>query len=317
MDTAFSILITSISHKIPLIHAVRTAAESLGVTGKICGADCDGDCLGKHFVDDMWVSPPQEELTVEMVIEYCKAHNVKAIIPTRDGELPFFANNCEALAEEGIHVMISQPQVIDLCRDKLLFSQYLADNDIPAIPASLSLDDIKDNNYVVKERFGAGSVALGLNLNRFQAKAWAKQLEDPVFQPFVPGSEYSIDIYVDKSGVTHGCVVRSRDKVVNGESQVTTSVEHPPLEELCVQVGELLQIYGHAVFQAICEPSGDVALVECNARFGGASTLSIACGLHSFEWFILEILGKPLPPMQERDCQFRQVRFPADIITPV
>lgn len=79
----------------------------------------------------------------------------------------------------------------------------------------------------------------------------------------------------------------------------------------------MLGVYGHAVFQTIQDRSGEFVLVECNPRLGGASTLSIACGLKSFEWFLLEAQGGSLPKMEQKKQEYRQVRYPADIIFPL
>lgn len=73
----------------------------------------------------------------------------------------------------------------------------------------------------------------------------------------------------------------------------------------------------HVVFQAILEEtSGSLYLLEANLRFGGASTLSLEMGMHSFIWFFLETLGKPLTkwPFIRSTKEKRQVRYPKDLV---
>jgi carbamoyl-phosphate synthase large subunit len=99
---------------------------------------------------------------------------------------------------------------------------------------------------------------------------------------------------------------------VDGESQITSSIKNKKIESLCLKAAALLGITGHAVFQLLSDAEGQLHVIECNPRFGGASTLSVAMGLHSFEWFMLESLKKPLPPFVRSKKERRQVRFSAD-----
>lgn len=316
MATPFNVLITSISKKVPLIKAVLHSLQALVPKGKVIGADSNPQCVGRYFVDGFWRMPPQEKLTVKELAAYCQKHNIKAIIPSRDGELPFFAHHQAALKRHDIACLISPETAIDICRDKLSFCQFLLKHGFPAIPTTKDLNDLRSSAYVVKEQFGAGAKEIGLNLSKKEALAWSASLSAPIFQPYIRGEEYSIDLYVDRSGAVRGPIVRKRDLVVQGESQITTSLKYPRLEKLCADLAKTLKLYGHAVFQVICDREDNLHVVECNPRFGGASTLSLAMGLHSFKWFFSETLKQPLPPFIREKQEMRQVRYAADLIIP-
>ena len=45
------------------------------------------------------------------------------------------------------------------------------------------------------------------------------------------------------------------------------------------------------MLQMFITPQNEFFLIECNPRFGGASTLSIKAGLESFKWAYLEALN--------------------------
>lgn len=310
----FNVLITSLSKKVPLIKAVRNAFDSLQLPGKIIGADSHSECIGRYFVDDFWHMPKQEELSLEKLLETCQELKIKAIIPTRDGELPFFALHRDILQQQGIACMISPLKAIEICRDKLQFARTLAKHNYPSIPTSISLEEISAPTYVVKERFGSGARAIGLDLSASAAKKRSLELTDPIFQPYISGKEYSIDLYIDLSKHAQGVIARERNLVIGGESQITTTINDPRLENLCVSVAEFLGLYGHAVFQVLRSEDQELHIVECNPRFGGASTLSIAAGLDSFKWFFLECLKKPLNPFVRSEKKKRQVRYAEDLI---
>ena len=310
----FNILISSISQKVPLINAVKKASSKLGNKGKIFGGDVNTECIGKYFTDEFWQMPRLNDLKVEDLITFCNQNSIKAIIPTRDGELEYFAKYKKQLAENSISCMVSSSSVITSCLDKLLFFEELNKNGFPAIKTSLNSSDIDGESFVVKERFGAGSKSLGLKLNKTQALEHAKTLTNPIFQPFVQGQEYSIDAYVTAKKEVKGCIVRTRDIVVDGESQVTTTQNLPDLEKLCSEVATKLELYGHCVFQVIKDTNGNYHIIECNSRFGGASTLSIEAGLDSFYWFLMESQGNDIGtyPFFKSANQKKQIRYKSD-----
>ena len=47
-----------------------------------------------------------------------------------------------------------------------------------------------------------------------------------------------------------------------------------------------MKIQYHFVLQFIIDNKGKIHVLECNARYGGASSLSIKSGLKSFQWFL-------------------------------
>ena len=125
------------------------------------------------------------------------------------------------------------------------------------------------------------------------------------------------DIYINRQGDPMGAIARTRDLVKEGESQITNSVKMPELEALCQEAAKLLKIYGPAVFQVLRDDSNHLHIIECNPRFGGASTLSAAMGLKSFEWFLQETLNLPLTPFVRSAKELRQVRHAEDLIIPL
>lgn len=314
MTASFNILLTSISAKVPWIKAVRHAMEQVGVQGKIIGGDCRAPCIGSYFVDQFWQMPPLEQLSLGQLLAYCRQNQIAALIPSRDGELEYFAQHRDLLQQNGIYAMVSSIDAISTCVDKLKFAAFLQQQSLPGIATSKSLDDLQGNSFAVKEQYGAGSRSIGLDLKHAEAQVWARSLKQPLFQPFIKGEEYSVDLYLDRKGSVHAAVARHRDLIVHGESQITSSIADPTMEQLAATAAEKLGLYGHVLFQLIKDPNGGLHILECNPRFGGASSLSMAMGLESFTWFILECLGQQLPPFVRSPQEKCQVRYPSDLI---
>lgn len=309
-----NVLITSISKKVPLIKATRLGVQKVSGSSKIFGADVDDTCIGRYFVDVFWHMPKLNALRIEDLLSYCKSNNIGAIIPTRDGELEFFARYKITLAEHGIAVMISDYSIVNACLDKLEFSKLKSIQGV-VIPASTDIDKLKSEKFVVKERYGAGSISIGLELDSAAAQLHAETLENPIYQPFQTGYEISVDAYVTKNKQVKGLVMRKRVKVVDGESQVTTSFKDTSLQKKFFDFLNQSDFYGHITLQAIIDEANKVHLIECNPRVGGASMLSIHIGLESFFWFFSEVLGENLTayPFLPSSKPVTLVRYPNDL----
>ena len=309
----FRILITSLSAKVPLVTAFRTMFKDIDVPFIVYGGDCNPHCIGRYFVDNFWHMPPINKLAVAEIIDYCQKQQIEAIIPTRDGELPFFSQFRSDIEAAGIFVLSSPADGVQTCLDKLAFYQACPN---VSIQTETVVDQVVSSLYVAKERYGAGSRDILLKASKKEAQGHAEKLQNPIFQPWIEGQEYTIDLYLTRTGQELGAIVRSRDLVVAGEAQITSTVSIPALEETCVQLAKQLQLSGHVVFQALIDNQCRTHIIECNCRIGGASTLSFAAGLNSPLWLFCETRGiAPSEyPFNRSSVEVRQIRHAADTL---
>jgi carbamoyl-phosphate synthase large subunit len=313
MKRDIRVLVTSISKKVPLIMAVKDALNSFGLNSRLFGADIDNSCIAKYFVDEFWHMPKQDNLTSKEIIDYCKQHEINTIIPTRDGELIFWSKIKDLLLENNIHIMTSNEQSLNLCLDKLQFFQFFEANNLKTPKTSEKITDIECMKYVVKEKTGSGSRGIGLNLGRDEAIIHSKTLHNPVFQPYITGSEYTVDLYINKDNNIQGIIARKRILVIDGESQISETESSPAIENICKKAALKLNLKGHVLFQVIHETNNEnYYIIECNPRFGGASTLSVKAGLDSFYWFFQETLNEPLPKFKRSLNEIKLIRHAAD-----
>ena len=316
------VLVTSLAGKAPFLRAVQAAARCLHYATRVIGADLNPQALARPLADDFWPMPALRDAALPELLAGLKARHIAYLIPTRDGELAFWSRHRAALAEAGVAVLISSPKAVYRCLDKLEFAAFGQLHGLPVIATARDIDALTERltplptAFVVKERHGAGSLSLGLNLPAAAALAHARTLQEPVFQPFIHGREISVDGYVDRAGHVHGLVARTRDVVVRGESQVTTTLPDTALLARLTPMVERLGLYGPFVLQALLTDDGGLHLIECNCRFGGASTLGIAAGVDSFYWFLQEAGGADLQafPFVPAAEPLRQVRVAADVV---
>jgi carbamoyl-phosphate synthase large subunit len=308
------VLVTSASRKVPLVHALQRAARAIHPEARVVAGDMDPNALSFLVADESWTMPRLTDGEVDTLLKCCRSLGITAVLPTRDGELLFWARHADKFQQAGVEVLVSGAEALQLCLDKLAFSEFGARHGLPVIRASLSASDLGTARFVVKERFGAGSRAIGIDLDHAGALAHAATLQAPIFQPFVGGNEISVDAWLDRSGRVKGLVLRRRELIVNGESQVTSTFRDASLETQCAAILGRLSLRGPVVMQAIIDSAGSLQVIECNARFGGASTASIAIGLDSLRWSLLEAAGARLDdyPFLRAAGEVRQVRVPAD-----
>lgn len=309
-----NVLITSISKKIPLINSVKGATKKINEKIKLIGSDNNLECLGQYFVDEFWHWPKLEDISTESLISECLKRNISYIIPTRDDELLFFSKRKDLFKINGINIMVSDYDSVINNYDKLKFKLPTKVYDKLKIQCEIDINRINSKKIVVKERYGSGSKNIGLNLSKEEALNYSKRLINPIFQPFEQGIEVSVDAYICLDHKIKGIIIRKRNLVVNGESQITETIIDEELTLVFRKIIESLNLYGHINLQAFLIQKNEIKIIECNPRFGGASTLSVKAGLDSFYWFILESIGQNLNnyPFVKPTKTLKQIRFSKD-----
>jgi len=294
---------------------MEDAAKAIHPGGHVIAGDHSPEAIAYHVSTSFWCMPRTIDSELANIIAGCRDRGINIVFPTRDGELMFWSRHAEDFRSKGIDAIISAPDPLERCIDKLAFSRFGMQQLLPFIPSSDSLADIPGEAFVVKERFGAGARSIGINLPRSEALSHAARLEQPIFQPYIAGREVSIDAWLDRDSHVKGLSLRYRDLVANGESQITTTFRDKLLERDAAKILEALKLNGPVVLQLIVDADGRMHVIECNARFGGASTASIKVGLDSLRWSLLESCGADmtLHPFQRAATEVRQIRVPADV----
>lgn len=277
--TGTNVLITSSAAKVPLIQAFRKALQS---GGKVFSADITADCASAHFSDGHFtVLPAQSDGSIEQLIHICSEYEVGLIVPTRDGELPVLAAARERFYAAGVYVHVAATETLDICLDKRRFGQVLSGRGFPAIPV---LDvTAGGTEYPVFIRPVSGAAGRGARrVNHSDDLAVPLASGDYLVHPLIAAPEFSIDLLMDLDGKRAiDAVCRERIQVVAGESKISRVVDLPELVALIMRLGESLALVGHNTVQAFLDPQRGPLIIEVNARFGGASSLSIEAGLDS------------------------------------
>ena len=274
-----NVLITSASAKVLLVQAFR---DALGSSGKVFTADILSECAAAEFSDGHFgLGSIENPETLDQIRSICNTYKIGLLVPTRDNELPFYAEMRPILQNSGTFVHVSSPEIVRLCQDKRAFSKFLLERGLPTIPIIEKPDSNMAFPVFIRPVFGSGGHGAR------QIRSWEEYMildnkEDFLLHPYINAPEYTIDLLMDLNGTQALDVVcRERVHIVAGESKISRIVDLPELSNLVKHIGVILGLIGHNTVQAFVDPFRGPLIIEVNPRFGGASNLSIRAGLDS------------------------------------
>ena len=312
-----NILITSVSRKVWLVKAFKDAMKYEGIDGKVVSVDINPLSAGLYVSDKHYLIPSSSDQNfIPAVLEICKKEDIKLLIPTRDGELLLFAKNKDKFEKKGIHIMVSNPGVIEICNDKYRFYQFLTKNNIPTpktyLPNQLDFSSIH-YPLLVKSRYGSGSKGLFKVENAEELQFFINYVPDPVIQEFINGKEYTVDLFSDFNGNVLTVVPRERIETFCGESYKGKTVKDTQIIEYAKNLAEKLGTIGHITIQCI-KNDNRLKFIEVNPRFGGGAILGIKSGANTPLLLIKLILGKRIEPqIGEFKDNFIMLRYTKDL----
>jgi carbamoyl-phosphate synthase large subunit len=274
--------------------------KSLGSEHELHMADMDPLATGLYLVpaDRRLIIPRGDDPQLVTVLhEACKARRIDALLPTVDAELAPLAAVRERFESIGVQLPISPVECLRICRDKQLLLDKV--KGIVPIPDSQPLiqavaDRVDSFPLLVKPRSGAGSRGVARITCREDLDAVPKD-GSFLLQEFLPGEEYSVDVYVRRDGRVIGAVPRERMKVDSGIAIVSRTINLPEVIDAAVKTAEAIGIRGTANVQFKRAADGVFKLLEVNPRYPGTLPLTSAAGIDMPKLMADELAGKPLP----------------------
>lgn len=273
--------------------------DKLGVVGKIVATDKTYASSAFQAADVGELAPSVGRIEyVPVVLDLVAKHRIGLVVPLTDLDLRSLGRQKQRFADAGAAVMIGDEPDIRLCRDKAATNELFGRAGLGTIK-TVSLKEFYGEPFYpcfVKPIRGSAGIATGLIHNEKELRAHVATYGDLLLvQEYVPGQEYTIDIYRDRQGVVRCAVPRQRLAVRAGEVSKGVTVKDQQLIDAAVKVAGLLgNVWG--VFCAQCrrQEGGKPRFFEINPRFGGGAPLSIAAGADLPLYLLQEVLGLPI-----------------------
>lgn len=249
---------------------------------------------------------------IDRTIDICRRHEIKALICLNDLELPILAVNRSRFEEVGVKVIVSAPEVIDVCFDKYRTAKYVESLGL-CTPATYvnydeainALDDgVLHFPLVLKPRWGSGSIGIEfVNSKEELEEVYAMLLkkvkqsilstasigeEYILIQQKIEGQEYGMDVMNDLEGNHRAVSVKKKLAMRAGETDKAQTVDNSEIRVIGQRLGENLRHIGNLDVD-VFEKDGKYYILELNPRFGGGFPFSYEAGVN-FPGAIIEWL---------------------------
>ncbi len=289
------------------MEAFRKAIASLGLKGKLIAADLSAASPACHVADAAEIVPRAGCIEyIPGLLDIVKKYNISLVLPMTDLDIRSLARQRAKFDAVGCSVMIGSEESIKLCRDKAAFQDVLSSAGLATI-RTMTLEDFRADQFYpcfVKPLRGSASVGTGVINNDKELKAHVATFgELLVVQEYVPGQEFTVDVFRGRDGTVHCIVPRLRMVVRSGEVEKGITIRDKRVMEDSAKLAGLLgDLWGVFCCQCKIETGGRPRFFEVNPRFGGGSPLSIAAGANLPRYVLQEILGKPI----DKDIDFQE-----------
>ncbi|UOF88958.1 ATP-grasp domain-containing protein [Fodinisporobacter ferrooxydans] len=301
----WNILFTSAGRRVSLVKNFKETLTKLNVVGKIITADCKENAPAA-FVADIHELVPSvtDNHYIDHLKRICVDHNIRLIIPLIDTELLRLALHKKEFAEMGVTVLVSSPEVNEICFDKRKTGEFFRRIGVQT-PEIYDAEEILSTGaanypYLMKPAYGSGSIGVTKINNAKELSFFKDYIPNAIVQEFIMGHEYTLDIFVDFDSNVQTVVPRLRMETRAGEVSKGITVKNQELIHAGKKVaGALPGAVGCVTVQCFVTPKNEIKFIEINPRFGGGVPLSIAAGADFPLWIMKMMSGEKLNPAMD------------------
>jgi carbamoyl-phosphate synthase large subunit len=291
-----TVLVTSagVASAVNVMKSLRLQRE---IDVAIVATDADKFAAGLYLADYSYVSPiiTDFERYLGFLLTTCKKHAVEALYPCYSKELALISAAKESFAAIGVQLLISSPETIGLCNDKVRMNEFASRLGM-RVPKSYTDTDMKnitdaDFPLFAKPLQGSSSIGAVKIENREDLDYFLSKVTKLFVQKFVPGHEVTIDVFCNQSGEPMVVAPRLRLATKAGQSvkgkTIDSALFRADVERLCRSIG----MVGTCNIQFIMHEAGPTFL-EINPRYAaGGLMLTVRAGANIPFLALKEMLG--------------------------
>ncbi|MFZ0265889.1 MAG: ATP-grasp domain-containing protein [Nitrososphaeraceae archaeon] len=293
------------------INTIKSLKMS-NFAGKIVATDSTSLSAGFFMADVNEILPEADaQYYVKRLFEIVEKHHVQVLMPSSGYDIYPYSDNREALAKIGATAVVSDRDTLEICRDKLLtYKKMSGKYNLPFTTADP--DKVKSFPVIAKPRFGKGSRNVIKVNNEADLRYIASNFGNTIFQEFLPGVEYTIDVLSDMNKKPIIAVPRIRLQTKAGISTKGRIIRDADLETTCMNMAREIGIRGPSCIQMKESSEEQLKLIEINSRLGGGTIFSTLAGAN-IPSMILEMLsGTYIDP--PRVSEITVVRYYEEIV---
>ena len=248
---------------------------------------------------------------VEKLLQVVKSHNVQVLMPCSGYDIYPYSAHRKELENLGALPVVSTRDSLELCRDKLLTFQQLSGKF--ALPfTTADPDKVVDYPSIAKPRFSEGSRDVVKIDTEEDLRYVVGKYSEMVFQEFLPGMEYTVDVLSNLDQEPLLAVPRKRLQARAGISTKGQIIRDSELEEQCMRIAKSVGIVGPCCIQMKESKEGVPKLVKINPRMGGGTIFTILAGANFPKMIVDMVEGKPI--VVPRISEITVIRYYEEII---
>lgn len=288
-----NVLILSAGRRVELVDSFKTEVKSFLPNAKVYAVDMKPNLSSACQIADECFQAPRvtDKSYPDFLKKLCFEKAIGLVIPTIDTELLPLAKIKDEFSKLGIHIIISNEELVAKCRNKNWTARLFESLDIDT-PEIYNKDNVKFPCFVKPYD---GSCSIGASALENSSMLTADMLENSknMFMELIPRNykEYTIDAYFDKSNKLVCAVPRLRIETRAGEISKGVTRKNHVYDYIIARLKELNGAVGCLTIQVFVDDEHiDYKAIEINPRFGGGYPLSYAAAANYPAMLIKEYL---------------------------
>jgi len=262
--------------------------------GKVLSTDSNELSAGFYLSDYSEVIPEvDQENYLDILLKVIDKYDINLLMPSSGHDIFPFSENKRKLKENGVIAVVSDRDVLEICRDKILTFNHL--NGRFNLPFTTERKNkITEFPVIAKPRFGKGSRDI-LKIDDFEELDYVdSKYPNMIFQEYLPGEEYTIDVLSDMHANPITSIPRVRLQTRGGISTKGKIVLDKELIEESFKIARYLKIIGPCCIQVKKDKDDNFKLVEINPRLGGGTIFTTLAGANFPKMIIDMVEGRSI-----------------------
>jgi len=278
----------------PAAHGAIKSLRDIDFNGKIVSIDSNELSAGFYLSDKYYVvSEAFHNTYIKELLNIVDKENINLILPTSSNDIVSISKNLELFKSRGVKVFMSGYDSIQVCSDKLKFYDKCKDN-FPLPKTSIDYTEIVFPLFAKPRRHSAGSRGVFVCKDQTTIKCLESDKYEYIYQEYLPGQEYTIDVLSDMNSNPLVVIPRKRLQTKAGISTKGRVKKDEFIERQCQDIVQFLKLKGSVCLQMKEDFSGNLKFIEINPRFGGGTVFAKLAGVDIVKIILDIVEGKEI-----------------------
>ena len=311
----FKILFLSANWRVSLIRAFQEAKNGFDTDFQLIAVDSDALAPALQIADKSHSLPLfSENRCLESLLIICRTQAIDSIIPLTNKAIDFLDTHREELGGGNRRLCIQESSTIEICHDKWNLWKFMEMEGFTS-PKTFLLEESNPPDVfplIAKERKGEGGKNQSIIENQRDLDYCMDKYPHHIFQEFIQGKEFSVDLFADVNSVPKLIVPRERLSVRGGEVMTSRIDMNKSIIVSVEALSRRLGLTGPCTIQGIQDKNGKFFFTDLNLRFGSGSVHTIAAGGNIPLMIYQEMVGQNFlnPSIQDKSIM---TRYPENI----